>query len=135
MLPVVVEPHIQKGSHDCGIAALATFCGLPYATVSAKALELVPTVHTSGLWATHIAHIAKALHVKLVRKKHPDPRDTDDSGIVVMRKADGTSHVATLFQGVLIDPSSGLIYDLGTYLTTKKYSIRAFLTCPLPKSK
>jgi len=127
-LPVVMEPHVQKGASDCGIASLATFCGRSYREVSDKALQLFPTSHKSGLWSTDLVKLGKALGVKLIRASHPDPRDTDATGLVVMRKKDGTSHVATLFQGVLLDPSSGLIYDLSTYLTSKKYAIRSFLT-------
>jgi hypothetical protein len=129
-LPVVIEIHVQKGGFDCGIAALATFTGQPYRVVSEAALKVCPNSHKSGMWATDVIKVAKVLGVKLVRAPLLDPRDTDATGLVVLRKPNGIGHVATLFQGVLADPSSGLAYDFTTYLTTKRYSVRVFLTLP-----
>jgi ABC-type bacteriocin/lantibiotic exporter with double-glycine peptidase domain len=110
--PAIIEPIAQKNAGDCSIACLAMLLGLPYVEVSSMALSLYPTAGTEGLWTTEIKRVALKLGHKLQTKK---PVEIETStGILVLR-----DHVVILFQGVIVDPADGLIYDYDTYLVTK----------------
>jgi hypothetical protein len=119
----VIEPLVQKGVMDCGLVALAALTGKSYREVSDIALQKAPTAHTNGLWLTQLKVIAKALGFTLV--KRVPPTWDDESGLLDLRLPKNGRHYAILFQGVLINPADGLIWDLGTYLATKKASITA----------
>jgi ABC-type bacteriocin/lantibiotic exporter with double-glycine peptidase domain len=131
-LPVVLEIHVMKGGHDCGVAALATISGIPYRTVSAKAIKMYPTVHKEGLSTPEMIAIAKALGLILEPADHPDLDDADETGLMQVSKSNGGYHWVAMFQGVVINPSDGLLYDYSTYLKTRKYLVRDFLA---PRSK
>jgi hypothetical protein len=125
--PALVEIHVQKNLSDCAVASLAMISGRPYRVVSEAAVAAAPTVHTRGLWTTQILAIAKAIKFPLRRVKHPLD---DDTGLVIVKDATGKTndcHVAALFQGVLIDPATGNVWDFDTYLHTQQWVVIGFL--------
>lgn len=117
---------MQRGHADCAIAALAMLSGRPYREVSEAAIAVSPVVHRTGLWNTELGRIARAIGFKLrpARKIVTDP---DTTGLLVVKKKNGAGHVVVLFQGVVVDPASGLIWDLDTYLAHGSWTIRALL--------
>lgn len=124
--PAAIEVQIQRTSADCAISALSMLTGVPYRTVSEKAIALFAKPHKSGLWTTEIIRLAKSVGVPLARAPIPDI-ESDETGLLVLFRRNGEGHCATLFQGVVVNPGDGLIYDFGTYLNSKKYTVRAFL--------
>ena len=123
MHPPVIEPIVQKTLTDCGVASLAMLSGKSYREVADIALQLAPTVHKSGLWLTQLRAIAKKLGFTLV--KRIPPTWDDESGLLDIRLPKNGRHFAVLFQGVLINPADGLVWDLSTYLQTNSASISA----------
>jgi hypothetical protein len=112
-LVVAIEPIVQKDVADCGIASLAMLLGRPYQEVSKVALAIVSKkVHKRGLWSTEVKRIAKALDIRLrVRRKLRD----EATGLLVLKRP-GEAHIAVLFQGVVINPADGLVWDYDAYL-------------------
>lgn len=125
--PAVVEVIVQKTSSDCAIAALAMLLGKPYREVSEAALVACSRPHKSGLWTPEIIRVAKHLGA-ILKPQDVKAFDEEGTGLLVVRKKNGVSHVVLLFQGVVVDPSSGLVYDLDTYLKSCRYTVRGFLT-------
>lgn len=125
--PAVVEVVVQKTSSDCALASLAMLLGKPYRQISDAALVVCPRPHKSGLWTTEIIKVAKKLGATL-KREDPKTFDEEGTGLLIVRKRNGTSHVVLLFQGIVIDPSSGLVYDKDTYLKSSHYSVRGVLT-------
>lgn len=125
--PSAIDPVMQRGTADCAIAALAMLSGRPYREVSEAAMAISPVVHRSGLWNTELGKIARAIGFRLrpVRKISTDP---DTTGLLVLkRRTNSDGHVVVLFQGVVVDPASGLIWDLDTYLEHGRWSVRSLL--------
>lgn len=122
-----LEPIIQKSTSDCGVAALAMYLNRPYREVSSAALKVAPRVHKAGLWTTQMKMIAKALHHNLVSVRVTELDDM--TGLLTL--AAGTKpkeeHVVVLFQGVVIDPSDGLLWDRETYLSHGAWRITGVL--------
>lgn len=124
--PVILKPIIQVKAADCGIAAIAMLLGKSYEEVSNAAVKLFPRPHKAGLWTSEMLRLARALKRTLVRV--PVARLEDDTtGILIVRQRDGTSHAVVSFQGVIVDPASGMLFDRDTYLSTTKYRLRALL--------
>lgn len=121
--PMVVQPIIQVGTSDCAVAALAMYLNVPYRLASEAARLENKTVHQKGLYTTEIKRAAARMKVALVFIRRPAE---DASGILLIDKA-GASHAAVLFQGVLIDPTDGHVWDLDTWLTTRGYKVRGLL--------
>lgn len=124
--PIAIEPIVQKDINDCGIAALAMLLGHPYREVSEVALSVVSkTVHKSGMWATDIRRIAKALGVKMYTKK---VLPEDGTGLLAVCRP-GEHHLTVMFQGVVINPADGLIWDYDAYLARGKWEFHSFMEC------
>lgn len=124
--PAILEVIVQKAASDCAIAAVAMLAGKPYRDVSDAALKLSPKSHKSGMWTPEILKLAKRVGCALV-KQPLDKLDDDATGLLVVRQTDGTSHAVAVFQGVVVDPASGLLYDRETFFKTKRYRPRAWL--------
>lgn len=124
--PVAINPERMRDEGDCALAALAMLTGAPYPTVSRVALKTVRRrPHATGLWAGEVMKIAKALKTPLrrlkLRGKLPSTLDDEATGILLVQRGDG-SHAVVLFQGVVINPADGLIWDLDTYLTEGEWT-------------
>ena len=86
-------------------------------------MEVAPTDHKSVLWVRQIIRIAAALGVTL----NATAIDDDAVGILVVKFRDRTRHIVVLFQGVVINPADGLVWDLDAYLATSRAKINCFL--------
>lgn len=121
--PALIRVLSQVTQADCGITALAMLLGRSYEEVSKVALVQCKRPHRSGLWEAELLRIARKLGVTLRRA----PFDEDGTGLLSLRKKSGEGHWAVLFQGVVINPSDAIAYDLSTYLHMHKYEVRRFL--------
>lgn len=128
--PVAINPERMRDEGDCALAALAMLTGAPYPTVSRVALKTVRRrPHATGLWAGEVMKIAKALKTPLRRVKLKGKLHTsldEATGILLVHRGDG-SHAVVLFQGVVINPADGLIWDLDTYLTEGEWTLHELL--------
>lgn len=126
-MPMVVQPVVQINEGDCAIAALAMFLGRPYATVAEAARRVARHAETKGLYTTQIRRVAKALGVQLEKRRHS--LEGPYTGLLTTkRKADKREHVVVLFQGVVLDPLDGLLWDYDTWLNKTSYTPTALLT-------
>lgn len=118
--PAVIEPIMQKDASDCVLAALAMVAAVPYKDVSRKALELWPTPHTTGLSVRDAQRLLKALLGHQWLSVAPkDANLEEETGVLFVKLTNGY-HAVALFEGVVINPADGLIWNLPTYLATKK---------------
>ena len=127
MVPVALELIAQKDIADCGIAALAMLLNRPYVEVSEAALALTTKPHKHGLWTSEIQRIAKRLGIVLARHK---VLSEDATGLIILQRCTNgknEGHVAVLFQGVIVNPADGLIWDYAAYLARGKWRLSAFL--------
>lgn len=123
--PAAIEPLIQKDAADCGISALAMLLGKPYVEVFQVAEAVSPKCAKRGLWNTELRRIAKRLGVTLKVVK-PVPELTEATGILDVQKPK-QGHYALIFQGVLINPADGLIWDVDAFLARGKWTARALI--------
>lgn len=128
--PLVIEPHMQKHAADCVVSALAMYLGVPYRLVS-EVVSLLDFNTRRGLdWAQAqqiASHLGAAIKTVIVRDLE---RIRDRTGILsvewVYRKKPA-AHAVVLFQGVIINPADGLVYDLDTFLSYKKCRVTSML--------
>lgn len=112
MPPVVIQPLAQT-AEDCALVALAMYLGVPYAQVAAFVAVTAPKAFIRGMWTTEIQRVAKALGVTLkVKRKFGE----DESGILVLQLEDGC-HAVVLFEGVIVNPGDGLVWNYDAYLS------------------
>lgn len=130
--PVVVEPIIQKSAADCAIASLAMLLGRPYAEVSAECLRMTRKPHSLGLGTRQINALAKRLGAALVKGSVKD-LDTA-TGLLYVDMAD-VAHACLLFEGVVVNPSDGMIYSLDTYLSAHRATINSFWALEEPPNE
>lgn len=122
MIPAL-EVIVQKTSMDCAIAVLAMVMGRSYREVSDVARRVTKRPHARGLYMTDLRRIARLLHHRVVSVGAvPD----DGAGMLVLVKP-STRHYVAVFQGVVIDPSDGLLWDLQTFLDQGAWTIAACL--------
>ena len=117
--PAIVEPIIQKDIGDCAIACLAMVLGLPYAEVCSVALALYPTSSSKGLTTRQMFAVVRALGRTLQSIPTKDTQLDAETGILDVRIG-RRYHAVVLFEGVVINPADGLIYNLDTYLAARK---------------
>lgn len=117
----------QRQSMDCGVAALATLCGLDYEDVYVAATKIAPRVGKVGLYQKELVAIAQMLGVTLERVR-PRAYDLDAStGILNVRSA-RLGHYVVIHDGVVADPAGGRVYfDIHDYLALGKFSPRTLL--------
>jgi len=119
MGPVIIEPIIQKDIGDCVIASLAMILGIPYAEVCSTALGLYPECSASGLTTRQMLAVTRALKRNLVSVPVKDLSLEGETGILDVRIG-RRYHAVVLFEGVVFNPADGLIYNLDTYLASRK---------------
>lgn len=123
-----LEPIVQKDIADCGIAALAMVLGRSYREVSEIAQLVGKKPHSRGLHTTEIDRIAK--HFGGAFKRQRIITNEEATGLLVLergRKPNREFHIAALFQGVVINPADGLVWDFDTYLTQGEWKVSAIL--------
>jgi len=121
------KPVLQRGPCDCSIAVLASLTQQSYEDVLVQAVLLRPTVLKEGLFSTQIIEIAKGFGVTLKRRTRRIDLE-EMSGILELRRPDGTEHVALLTNGLLFDGADdGNVWDIETYLKTGKTKVIGLL--------
>ena len=122
--PAVIEPIVQKAMGDCVIACIAMILGVPYQEASKAALDVKPQPHSTGLTTREAQKIANKLvghPFQIVNTKGADLDFDNETGILYVRMS-RSYHAVILFEGVVVDPSDGLVWNLQTFLHTKKAS-------------
>ena len=126
--PVCIEPIIQKDVSDCAIACLAMVLGVPYVLASTIAQEVTKKPHKKGLGTRQMMSIARKLGRSMACVKAADVDLDEDTGILFVGfTPSGNEHATVLFQGVLVNPADGLLYDPATYLNTNKGRVLGML--------
>ena len=113
-----VAPQIQLTTMDCVVACVCMLTGRSYAEVFQGARSTSRKVRKSGAAEKELRSLAKGVGCAL----HKVTKDVDldeDTGILWLESHDPkrASHAAVLFRGVLIDPSTGLLWDPHCYLS------------------
>lgn len=121
-----IEPIFQKSTEDCGIAALAMLLQESYRSVSEIAMKVCKKPHERGMYITDLVRTAKSFGRPLLKRALFE----DATGILVLRRTKKRKleqHFVVLFQGVLVNPADGLIWDLDTFLARGKWKAVAIL--------
>lgn len=124
---LAVQPIIQVGASDCAVAAMAMYLNMPYRRVSEAAMAITPKVHLRGLYETEMRATAKRLGVTLTAHRAPVPDISERTGILCV-KTRRVQHAAVLFEGVIVDPKDGQLWNLETWVATKCWHVTALLT-------
>jgi hypothetical protein len=112
--PVALEPIMQLGTHDCGVAGIAMLLGVPYVAI-AGALPQRKRVYREGMSTRQMVNLAKSLGRKVKVLKTVDL--SDDFGILqVENDKEEHGHAAMLWRGLIVDPASGFIWDSTVWL-------------------
>ena len=125
--PAVIEPVIQKFEGDCAIACLSMILALPYSEVSVVANSFVSGANKKGLGTRDIKKIAHKLGHDL---QAAGPKGLDlgeETGILLVKPRGEPEHAVVLFQGVLLDPINGWVWDVDAYLGEKKAAVLRLL--------
>jgi ABC-type bacteriocin/lantibiotic exporter with double-glycine peptidase domain len=114
MMPVAVQPLIQPGPLDCGLAVLAMYLGRPFAEIAERASRITRAPRR-GLTVAQIRRIAQGYGVRLLSRRLQGP-DLDDeiAALVLVRKRTGW-HWVLWFRGVVVDPADGVIHAPEAY--------------------
>lgn len=97
----------QRGSVDCGIAALAMCLRMPYRDVRHAADRDVPAWRVTGLGVADLQTMAAALGTPLVRAVRQKHYLAGMEGVlgVLGRKMRGAGHWVYYRTGVIVDPA------------------------------
>ena len=118
-IPLAIQPIIQLTTADCGVAALAMLLGKPYAQVARSLLKTHPKAKSEGMWTGEMITVAKRYKTLLKVRSPKVLFERDDlTGLITT-----TDHVAVLFQGVVIDPNDGQVWDLETWISTNDHKV------------
>lgn len=120
--PIAITPVIQLNAHDCGLRALEMLLGVPYAEVRA-AFDAVAHRHAGrerGVWHTEMERAAGQLRRQLRRRRKDRYDITEETGILTVHLPENEDHYVVLFQGVVINPTDGVVYDRDAYLADRK---------------
>ena len=117
--PSIIEPIIQKDIGDCAVAALAMVLQLPYVLVSQAAIALSSNVHHKGLHTTELICLSKQLGrpLKKIKSKRIGSHPT---GLLLVTRTRKSNHAVAVLDGVIINPSDGLLYRYDVYVDGKK---------------
>ena len=125
-----LEVIVQKTGADCAVAALAMLAGRPYRAVSDAARTVAPTAHSRGLYTTQILTIAESIGFPLKAIARPASflkvSVVDHTGILTVRRKKD-DHAVVLFQGVIVDPMNGMVWDFETFLAQGPWVVNGFL--------
>lgn len=125
MIPIFIEPIIQKDTGDCAVTALVMITGKPYPDVVRAAPN---RAHKSGMSTKEIIETAAILGVKLVRRRKFHMNE--DTGILTLISEDPKrhDHVVLLLEGTIYDGYAGrLWFDPEVFLQTEKYRVGTLL--------
>ena len=120
--PEIIEPIIQKEDGDCALAAVAMLIQKPYREVSEMALKTFKErPHSTGLELRQIRTLIKKFGLEVESLAINDIDLDEETGILSITKKN--PHVVLLFQGVIVDPANGLLYDRDAYCADQKAKI------------
>ena len=122
---VSIIPCIQQSVSDCVVACVAMLLGIPYPDVSQAAPQLVKRARKKGASEYTLRKLVRTLGSTL--HKMPYKAEDNPTGILFLEAGRPTypPHAVVLFQGILINPSDGLLWDAETYLTLHTYTPEA----------
>lgn len=128
-VPHAIQPIRQMDDGDCALAAVAMITGKPYQHVVTTARRTISSrVLKRGLWTTEILALAKKMRVALVVKRPSQIEWSDATGVLLLeRPPSGHCHAVAVFQGVLIDPNDGQLWDVDTYCSSQRFAVRGLL--------
>ena len=117
-----IQPQIQLTVMDCAITCVSMLTGRSYAEIFQASKKVSKQVRKKGAHEAELRRLARGVGCAL----HKITKDIDlqeDTGILWMGSMDESksSHAAVLFRGVLIDPSTGLLWDPDCYLADHKH--------------
>lgn len=119
--------HAQKGTHDCGVAALATLIGSTYERAFVAAVATSPDFESSGLSIDEVITMAKGFGRKLVRVNHRRVNLREHTGLLVVnwhrsqwKRHGARGHWVVLSEGTIIDPSGPAHGKARDYLVINK---------------
>ena len=127
--------HAQRRSHDCGVAALASFIGTAYEDMYVAAAAASPSfLQRQGLTIPEMITMASAFGRSLV-KLHWRKVDTEEHiGILgvnwhrsMWKRHGATGHWVILRAGTIIDPSGPSYDDATDYLAINKGRVGTLL--------
>jgi ABC-type bacteriocin/lantibiotic exporter with double-glycine peptidase domain len=120
--PEIIEPVIQKEDGDCALAAVAMLIQKPYRLVSEAALKMFrKRPHETGLELRQMRALMRKFGVESQSLSPTDLDLSEETGILSISKKN--PHVVLLFQGVIVDPANGLLYDIDAYCADQKAKI------------
>ena len=116
----------QRGSHDCCIAALASYLGRDYEDVlaAAVAVQFDPKIHRKGMWMSQIERTSAALGHPLKRHRRWD-WEASEGILCLTGKAD---HVVILKAGLVFNSADATIWEPDVYLSAEQYAPTLLLT-------
>ncbi|MCR4374168.1 MAG: hypothetical protein NUW22_04905 [Acidobacteria bacterium] len=127
--------HAQRRSHDCGVAALASFIGTAYEDAYVAAAAASPRfLQRQGLTIKELLRMSAAFGRPLVQL-HWRKVDVDEHvGILGVnwhksqwKRHGATGHWVILRAGTIIDPSGPSFDDATDYLVTNKGRVGTLL--------
>jgi hypothetical protein len=98
-----IEPIVQRSTHDCAVAALAMYLGLPYVAVADAVPSLKKVMH-NGMSIRQFLNVGKRLGIELVADEEFDI--DEDDGVLYMRNEE-SGHVVLLWKGGAFNPADG----------------------------
>lgn len=121
MIPHAVQPIAQLKNTDCAVAALAMLLGVSYRQVADRIRKDMPRAQSQGMWTTEICRVAFSFGTKLKRRSKTSDAVEGLTGLILT-----DNHAAVMFQGVVIDPSDGQVWDRETWLLTKNHKLHSY---------
>uniref|UniRef100_A0A6M3LCK4 Putative guanylylate cyclase n=1 Tax=viral metagenome TaxID=1070528 RepID=A0A6M3LCK4_9ZZZZ len=126
MLPAFM-PVMQRLDWDCGVVCLIMLLNVTPKDAYAAARACIRNVEKGGIDVRGMKQIARRLRKSLIVVRDPTPEQlTDATGILYGRKPRGW-HYMLLFQGVIYDPSDGVVWDLDEACRYKRFKPRVLL--------
>ena len=118
--PIAIDPLIQKDEGDCALACLAMVSGRSYVDVRKATRRVCPDAPVEGASAEDLVRLGRSLKYPLVARivQHGDDFEDLTGVLMVERKVRRRyhRHAVVLFQGVIIDPSDGTVWDFDAYM-------------------
>lgn len=94
--------------------------GLPYSEVAHVALEFYPDAKEAGLSCTNIQRIIKRLTGRKFESLLPSKANLEVETGLLFVHVPQSAHTVVLFQGIVYDPQTGVVWNLHAYLATRK---------------
>ena len=96
----------QRRSGDCGLAALSTYCTIPYEDVYVAAIKVDPRLPKRGTTVTELIAVAKKLGRTFTRVHYRKVDLDEDEGVlgVTWNWTKSHGHWVVLMGGMIIDP-------------------------------